>query len=38
LPAGTAFDLLDLTGGVAWGIAPDSGTVGYVDADAVQPQ
>jgi hypothetical protein len=38
LSAGAAFDLLDLTGGVAWGIAVDSGTVGYLDAVAVQPQ
>ncbi|WP_159757614.1 SH3 domain-containing protein [Sphingomonas sp. 8AM] len=38
LPAGAPFDLLDLTGGIAWGIAVDSGTVGYLDADAVQPK
>ena len=38
LPAGAPFDLLDLTGGVAWGIAVDNGTVGYLDADVVQPQ
>lgn len=35
LASGTAFDLLDLTGGVAWGIAVDAGLVGYVDADDV---
>ncbi|WP_375270409.1 SH3 domain-containing protein [Sphingomonas sp.] len=38
LARGAAFDLLDLTGGVAWGIAVDAGLVGYVDADAVAPQ
>ncbi len=37
LPTGAAFDLIDLTGGVAWGIAVDSGLVGYLDLDAVQP-
>lgn len=35
LASGSAFDLLDLTGGVAWGIAVDAGLVGYVDADDV---
>ncbi|MDR6786731.1 hypothetical protein J2Y58_000069 [Sphingomonas sp. BE138] len=38
LPAGAAFDLLDMTGGRAWGIAVDTGLVGYLDLDAVQPQ
>ena len=38
LPRGAAFDLLDLTGGVAWGIAVEPGKVGYLDAAAVQPQ
>ncbi|MBW6525394.1 SH3 domain-containing protein [Sphingomonas sp. RHCKR7] len=37
LPAGAAFDLLDLTGGFAWGIAVDANLVGYVDAAAVRP-
>lgn len=37
LKADAAFDLLDLTGGVAWGIAVDAGVVGYLDADAVEP-
>ena len=37
LVAGAAFDLLDLTGGVAWGIAIDADLVGYVDADVVAP-
>lgn len=36
--AGAAFDLLDLTGGVAWGIAVDAGVVGYLDADVVAPE
>jgi hypothetical protein len=31
LRAGEAFDLLDVTGGSAWGIAVASGLVGYVD-------
>lgn len=35
LSAGDAFDLLDVTGAAAWGIAPDSGLVGYLDADAL---
>ncbi|WP_241491995.1 SH3 domain-containing protein [Sphingomonas endophytica] len=35
LSQGAAFDLLDLTGGVAWGIAIDSGLVGYLDARLV---
>lgn len=38
LPQGAAFDLIDMTGGVGWGIAVDSGLVGYVDLAAVQPQ
>lgn len=33
LRAGEAFDLLDVTGGSAWGIAVGSGLVGYLDAD-----
>ncbi len=32
LAAGEPFELLDLTGGVAWGIAPAHGLVGYLDA------
>lgn len=32
IEAGEQFDLLDLTGGVAWGIATARGLVGYVDA------
>ena len=38
LARGADFDLLDMTGGRAWGIAVDSGLVGYLDLDAVQPQ
>ena len=38
LSAGAAFDLLDLTGGIAWGIAIDANLVGYLDADDVAPQ
>jgi hypothetical protein len=37
LAVGQPFDLLDLTGGVAWGIAVDADLVGYVDADVVMP-
>jgi hypothetical protein len=35
LSPGDAFELLDVTGGIAWGIAPAQGLVGYVDADAL---
>ncbi len=38
LPAGAPFDLLDMTGGIAWGIAIDHDRVGYIDGAAVQPQ
>ena len=35
LVAGDPFDLLDVTGAAAWGIAPDRGLVGYLDASAL---
>ena len=35
LTPGEAFELLDVTGGIAWGIAPAHGRVGYVEADAL---
>ena len=35
LAPGDAFDLFDLTGGVAWGIAVEAGLVGYCDAAAI---
>lgn len=35
LAAGDAFDLFDITGGIAWGIAVESGLVGYLDAGAL---
>lgn len=35
LPAGAPFDLFDVTGGVAWGIAVEAGVVGYLDAGAL---
>lgn len=38
LRRGEAFDLLDVTGSIAWGIAVGSDLVGYVDADAVRSQ
>ena len=35
LAPGDAFELLDVTGGIAWGIAPAHGRVGYLAADAL---
>lgn len=35
LPEGEAFELLEVTGGVAWGIAVERRLVGYVDAAAI---
>ncbi len=35
LAAGARFDLLDVTGGIGWGIALDADLVGYLDADAI---
>ncbi|MEH3037592.1 MAG: SH3 domain-containing protein [Sphingomonas adhaesiva] len=35
LRAGDPFELLDITGGVAWGIATGAGLVGYLDAEVV---
>lgn len=32
LEAGETFEVLDVTGDIAWGIAPKSGMVGYLDA------
>jgi hypothetical protein len=37
LAAGDIFELLDVTGGIAWGIAPAAGLVGYVSAEALEP-
>ena len=37
LAAGDAFELLDVTGDTAWGVAPASGLVGYLDADLLGP-
>ena len=36
LRAGEPFDLLDVTGDAAWGIAVVSGLVGYLPADALE--
>lgn len=36
LPAGAIFDVLDVTGGIAWGIAVEPNLVGYVDAAVVR--
>ena len=35
LSADEMFELLDVTGGVAWGIAPAHGLVGYLPGDAI---
>jgi hypothetical protein len=35
LPAGAAFDVLEITAGVGWGIAVDDNLVGYVDTAAL---
>ena len=35
LAAGDAFDLFEVTGVIAWGIAVESGLVGYLDAGAL---
>ncbi len=37
LAAGDAFELLEIAGDHAWGVAPGAGLVGYVDADAIGP-
>lgn len=35
LHAGDVFEILELSGGNAWGVAPGAGLVGYVDAAAI---
>lgn len=35
LHSGDIFEVLELSGGVAWGVAPGAGLVGYVDAGAI---
>lgn len=37
LPGGTVFNLLDTSGGWAWGQVGDDGLVGYVPIDALKP-
>ncbi|GGB32970.1 hypothetical protein GCM10011380_23020 [Sphingomonas metalli] len=37
LGAGDPFELLDVTGGIAWGTAPGVGLVGYLPAAALEP-
>jgi len=37
LRAGEIFEVLDIAGGKAWGIAVAHGLVGYIDADALEP-
>ena len=35
LKAGECFEVLELAGTTAWGVAPGAGLVGYIDADAL---
>lgn len=35
LQQGDLFEVLELAGGNAWGVAPGAGLVGYVEADAL---
>ena len=35
LARGDLFEVLEITGGRAWGIAPGAGLVGYIDSDAI---
>ena len=35
LHSGDVFEVLELSGGTAWGVAPKAGLVGYVDAAAI---
>lgn len=35
LPAGDIFEVLELAGTNAWGVAPAAGLVGYIDASAL---
>ena len=37
LAAGDPFEVLELAGGRAWGVAPAQGLVGYLDANALAP-
>ncbi len=37
LDAGDVFELLDLIGDTAWGVAPGAGLVGYLPAAALEP-
>ncbi|RYD57252.1 MAG: SH3 domain-containing protein [Sphingomonadales bacterium] len=37
LSAGARFEVLELSGTNAWGVAPEAGLVGYIDADALAP-
>ncbi len=37
LAEGDAFELLDLIGDTAWGVAPGVGLVGYLPAVALEP-
>ncbi|HSX54841.1 MAG TPA: SH3 domain-containing protein [Sphingomonas sp.] len=36
LSEGDVFEMLELSAGTAWGIAPGSGLVGYVDAEQLK--
>jgi hypothetical protein len=37
LELGAAFEVIEFAGGLAWGVAPGRGLVGYLDADALGP-
>lgn len=37
LEVGARFELLEIAGGWAWGTAPESGLVGYIPAEALEP-
>ena len=37
LPGGTTFNVLDMSGGWAWGQVGEQGFVGYVPLDALEP-
>ena len=38
LNAGDMFEVLELAGTHAWGVAPSAGMVGYIDAEALSEQ
>jgi hypothetical protein len=38
LDAGAPFEVLEVSAGFAWGLAPDQALAGYLDADALGPR